>query len=121
MDDHIHTLHGAQKPFAVAYIADEITQGWVIESRSLHFILLQLVAAIDDDLLRLGVLEHDLNELLAKGTRPAGDEYNIIFPIHFFLQLKEFVRPLFPCTAKGLREQQLDFRRVGRLIFMIAQ
>ena len=54
----------------------------MIESRSLHLILLQLIAAVDDDLLRLEILEHDLNEFLAERSRAACDQYNLIFPIH---------------------------------------
>ena len=45
----------------------------MVKSRSLHLILLQLIAAVDDDLLRLEILEHDLDEFLAEGSCAASD------------------------------------------------
>ena len=51
---------------AVTHIADEITQGRVIVSVHLHFVLFQLIATEDDDLLWLFFLQRDLRKFLAE-------------------------------------------------------
>lgn len=82
MDDDIHTVHRADKPLAVAHIADKIAQRGMVESLHAHFMLFQLVAAEDDDFPRLFFLEQGLRELLAEGTCSTSDEHNLIFPVH---------------------------------------
>ncbi len=85
MDDDIDSMHGADESLPVAHIADEIAQAFVVEPAHLHFMLFQLVAAEDDDLLRLLLLEQNFCKLLAEGPGPAGDEHCLIFPIHEYL------------------------------------
>src|SRR5690348_4624541 len=53
----------------------------MIVSMHPHFVLLQLIAAKNDDLFRLLFLECDLRELLAKGSGPARDENGLNLPI----------------------------------------
>ena len=53
VDDDIHAMHRAVKTLAVAHIANEIPQGWMVISMHLHFMLLQFIAAEDNDLFGL--------------------------------------------------------------------
>ena len=84
MDDDIHAVHRADEPLAVADVANEIAQGRMVEFAHLHFVLFQLVAAEDDDLLRLFLGKQRLCELLAEGSCPTCDEDDLIFPVHDF-------------------------------------
>jgi hypothetical protein len=70
MDNNIHAMHGADEAFAVAHVADEIAQARVVESADLHFVLFQLVAAEDDDLLRLFLFKQDLVNFLPNEPVP---------------------------------------------------
>ena len=57
----------------------------------LFLVLLQLVAAEDDNLFRLFFLERDLRKLLAKRTCPARDEDGLILPVHEYSLLPTVV------------------------------
>ena len=52
-----------RRAIRVAHIADEIAQARVVVSANLHFVLFQLVAAEDDDLLRAEVAQQDVQAL----------------------------------------------------------
>jgi len=81
VDNVVHTLEGPGEPVTVPHIAEKITDaGIFLDVEALgHLELLELVAAEDDEPLRLVVLEHDLDKLLPEGSGPAGDEN--IFPV----------------------------------------
>jgi hypothetical protein len=70
MDHNVHAVHRAHQAFAVADIADEITQRGVVEPAHAHLVLLEFVAAEDDDLLRLVFLQHYFSEFLPKDPVP---------------------------------------------------
>ena len=54
----------------------------MVEPMHLHLMLLQLIAAEDDDLFRLLLFKESLRKFLSKGTCAAGNENNFIFPVH---------------------------------------
>jgi hypothetical protein len=66
MDNDVHAVHCAHEPLPVAHIADEIAQRLVVESVHLHFVLFQLIAAEDDNLLRLFFRQQGLGEFLSE-------------------------------------------------------
>jgi hypothetical protein len=61
--DHRPPVHGSEEPLAIPDVAYEKSQVGGLESGFAHFVLLQLIPAEDDDLLRLKVALQDLNEL----------------------------------------------------------
>ncbi len=76
MDHIIHPAHGHFQPGAVAHVADEIAHegiGFGPEGLG-HLVLLQLVAAIDDQFLRLELGADQLDQRLAERTGAAGDQ-----------------------------------------------
>ena len=73
---------GALQTLRITNIADEIAQAGMIEARSPHIVLLEFVTAEDDELLRAVFAQHQLDELPAERTRPAGDQYNLFGPVH---------------------------------------
>ena len=54
----------------------------MIESRRPHIMLLEFVAAEDDELLRMVFAQHHLDELLAERARPARHQHNLFLPVH---------------------------------------
>ncbi len=82
MDDDIHTVKGTAQTLLIAYIADKIAQAWMIVTGDPHLMLLELIAAENNDLRRVIFLKHHLDEFLAKRTGTAGDKYNTLCPIH---------------------------------------
>ena len=54
----------------------------MVEPMHLHLMLLQLIAAEDDDLFRLLFFKEGLRKFLSKGTCAAGNENDFIFPVH---------------------------------------
>ena len=73
---------GALQALRVAHIADEVAQAGMIEARRPHVVLLEFVAAEDDELLRMVVAQHQLHELLPERARPARDQHNLFLPVH---------------------------------------
>ena len=88
MDDDVHPVQGAHEALAVAHVADEVAQVRLVESHHLHLVLFQLIAAEDDDLLRLFLFQQDLGELLAERACAAGDEDDLVFPVHVYSVLR---------------------------------
>ena len=82
MHDNIHAVKRARESFAVAHIPDEIADGGVVVAADAHFVLLQLVAAEDDDFSGMVFLNQDFYQLLAKGTGTSGDQYDFLVPFH---------------------------------------
>ena len=66
MNNHRHACQGAIESIGISDITDEIPQTRMVETGSLHFVLLQLVAAEDHESFRLKVSQHDFNEFLAE-------------------------------------------------------
>ncbi len=75
-------LNGALQPVAVAHVADEVAE-WPpvgVGETGPHLVLLQLVAAEDDQLLGLLLPGKDFDEFAAEGAGAAGHENNAVFP-----------------------------------------
>ena len=84
MHDDIDAVEGALEAVAVAHVADEVAQRIAAEFGKLnaHLVLLQLVAAEDDQLFRPIRFEQGLDEFFAKGTGASGYKYGLIVPGH---------------------------------------
>ena len=65
----------------------------MIKPRSPHVMLLEFVTAEDDELLRAVFAQHELDELPAERTRPAGDQYNLFGPVHDVIPRSECIFP----------------------------
>src|SRR5262245_17056459 len=76
----IDAVHGPGEPVAIPHVADEEAEGVVIEARH-HLRLLELVAAEDDEALRMVLRQHDLHELVAEGARAARHEHGRLGPV----------------------------------------
>ncbi len=69
MDDHIDAFHRSRQPLLVANVANEVAHDpFVLGERfgELHLVLLELVAAVHDDLRGCEPLEHRGDESLAE-------------------------------------------------------
>ena len=73
---------GALQALRVAHVPDEVAQAGMIEARRPHVMLLELVAAEDDELLRMVITQHHLGELLSERTCPARDQDHLFLPVH---------------------------------------
>src|SRR6185503_9941076 len=69
----------------------------------LHLVLLQLIAAEDDEAARLVMLDNRLDEVLAEGARAAGDEHALVVQI----------QPRLRKIAKTARSRRFDFSVIG--------
>ena len=79
MDHIVHALKGSLQPVLVPHVADEVPHhGIIFLQLILHHELLVLISGIDDDLLRLVVLQHVSGKALSKGARSARDQYGLI-------------------------------------------
>jgi len=83
----------AFQTLGITNITDEIAQARMIKPRSPHVMLLEFVTAEDDELLRAVFAQHELDELPAKRTRPAGDQYNLFGPVHDVIPRSECIFP----------------------------
>ena len=81
-------FEGAFQAVLVADVAEEVAQGGVVETGLAHLVLFELIPAVDDQLGRVVLLQHDLDEFLAKRTGSAGDQDDFIGPIHDVLLRK---------------------------------
>src|SRR5580704_8200367 len=81
----------AFQTLGITNITDEIAQARMIKPRSPHVMLLEFVTAEDDELLRAVFAQHELDELPAKRTRPAGDQYNLFGPVHDVIPRSECI------------------------------
>src|SRR5579871_4140695 len=66
MDDDRHTGKSPLKSSLIANIPEEIPQAGMVEASDAHVVLLQLIAAEDDQALGPVFLQHDLDELFPK-------------------------------------------------------
>src|ERR1700758_4444971 len=82
MHNHGHAGQRALQPAQVTHITDEITQAGMIESRGPHVVLLEFVAAENDQPLGVILPQHHFDKLPAKRSRPAGDQDNLFRPVH---------------------------------------
>ena len=78
MDDNRHAGESPFQPLRVAHIAEKIPETGMIKPRRPHLMLLQFIAAEDNQFLRPVLAQHDFHKLLAKGTRPPGHEHNLV-------------------------------------------
>ena len=60
----------------------------MIETRDSHIMLLEFIAAEDDELLRMIFAQHEFDEFLAERARAAGDQHNLFRPIDHFASCK---------------------------------
>ena len=74
VNDHVDVLKRAVQPIAIADVAEEEAQPRVVAELLGHLRLLHLVAAQDDQLLRVRVLEDDLGEAFPERAGAAGDQ-----------------------------------------------
>src|SRR5580704_16196704 len=58
------------------------SQAGVVQTRGAHVMLLQLVAAENDQSLGLALAQHNLDKLSPKRSGPAGDQNYLFRPIH---------------------------------------
>jgi len=85
MDDDIHTPESQQQAVAVADIAEEEAHlGHLVGAEDLfhiaaHFVLLQLVARQDDDLLRIEAGQQGVHHPAAEGPGASGDQHRLAF------------------------------------------
>jgi len=54
----------------------------VVVAADAHLVLLQFIAAKDDDFGGMVFFHQDFDQFLAKGTGAAGDQYDFIVPFH---------------------------------------
>ena len=79
MDHIVHALKGSLQPVLVTHITNKIPHhGIIFLQLILHHELLVLISGIDDDLLRLVVLQHVSGKAFSKGARSARDQYGLI-------------------------------------------
>jgi len=79
MDDDVHAIHGPSEAVPIADVPDEVPDARVIESVRPHLVLFELVAAEDDEFPNR-LLQDDLGELLAEGSRAARNQDSSILP-----------------------------------------
>ena len=60
----------------------KVPHAGMIESTDSHFVLLQFIAAKDDQLLGMVFLQEDFDAFLAEGARSTRDQHNAFLPIH---------------------------------------
>ena len=82
VDHDRHSGKGALQALRVAHVPNEVAEAGMIEAPHPHIVLLELVTAEDDELLGMVVTQHHLHELLPERPRPAGDQHNLIGPVH---------------------------------------
>jgi hypothetical protein len=68
----------ASQAIDIAHVPDEVAEAGVVEATGAHLMLLELVAAEDDQLLRAVIPKHDLDELFAERSGPTCYENNLI-------------------------------------------
>ena len=85
MDHDVHAMKRPLQPIQVAHVSDKIAdRDWTVLREQLpHFMLLEFIAAEDDQLLWTEFLENDLSELLSKRTGSTGHKHDLIFPTHY--------------------------------------
>jgi hypothetical protein len=66
MDNDVHLLEGATQADAVSNVSDEVAKRWMVEAGDPHFMLLQLITAEDNELLRVKFTQHDLGEFFTE-------------------------------------------------------
>ena len=87
MDHDVDAPKGQGQPLAVADVAEEEAHGRhglgpePLGQVDLHLMLLELVAAVDDQLARLGAGEHGFDEAAAEGAGAAGDKDDLAVEI----------------------------------------
>ena len=80
VDHDIDAAHRPPHAVDVADVAEEVAEAGMIEAAGEHLVLLQLVAAEDDDLAGMVVAEEDFDALLAEGTGSAGNQDRTLLP-----------------------------------------
>jgi hypothetical protein len=100
VNNDVDAIERPVEPVAVAHVADEVADAGVLRvgEHLPHVVLLELVAAEDDQLPRLMVPEHMLHELDAEGAGTAGNENDAI--VQHILSL-----PVTPSGVTALRSQ----------------
>src|SRR6185437_2765462 len=82
--DDVHIVKRAVQPLFVAHVADEIAYVCRVKSLGSHRELLHLIAAENDDFLRLIIGHQQGSELPSKAARPAGNQNCFFAPVHTF-------------------------------------
>src|SRR5665811_558519 len=91
MDHYIHPIQCPRQARQVAHVAYEIPQAGMVVPADPHFMLLELVPAVYNNLGRMIFLEHDLDKLLPKRTRSPSHQDNFFIPIHFGSMVKRMI------------------------------
>ena len=73
----------------VAHIPDEVAQAWMVKATDAHLVLLELIAAEDDQLGGLVLAQHDLDEFFTERPGTTGDQDNLFAPIHCYTSLQQ--------------------------------
>ncbi|MPM65653.1 hypothetical protein SDC9_112550 [bioreactor metagenome] len=74
VDDMVDAVHRAVEPGQVADVAEEPAQPTVVVEQLTALVLLQLVAGVDDDALRVHVVQQSGDERLAERAGATGDQ-----------------------------------------------
>ena len=113
MNDIVDLAKRDLQAVRVSHVADEIAHARVVELM-LHFVLLEFIAAENNQLLWLKFLQHNLGKSSSEGTSPSCHQHNLFTPIHFhFCSLPRGsnqptmaacqLRPDWPCFRGQLR------------------
>jgi hypothetical protein len=88
MDNNVHARERAHQAVAIANVADEVAHRriFVIGEMLPHLVLLQLVAAEDDDFSGLVIAKNKFRELFAERPGAAGDQDYFVVQTHDWLK-----------------------------------
>src|SRR5579859_53406 len=72
VDDHIDPYHCSPQAVDITNVADKIAQAWIVKASLPHLVLLQLIAAEDDQALRVVFPEKYLCTCVTERSGTAG-------------------------------------------------
>ena len=81
MDDHIHAGKCHPKTFRVPDIANKVPEVGLVQTRNTHLMLLQFIAAQDDEFLGVKISKHDPREHLSERTGSPRDQHCALTPV----------------------------------------
>ena len=84
VDHDVHAMKRPLHPIQVAHVSDKIANRHraVLRKHLPHFMLLEFIAAEDDQLLWVEFFENNLGKLFSKRTSSTGHEHDLVIPTH---------------------------------------
>src|SRR5579863_10045684 len=76
------SIESSFQPLRIPHIANEIPQTGMVKTGGLHVMLLELIAAEDDQLARMEIPQHYFHKLFAKGPGSSRHDYDLFRPVH---------------------------------------